>query len=240
MTTFVIVGGGLAGAKAAETLRNEGFDGDIVLFGDETERPYERPALAKGYLLGKDERDSVFVHSADWYAEHKVDLRLGTPVTSIDRAARSVGFDGGTLVYDKLALTTGASARRIPIPGADLGNVLYLRTLAESEALRAAFSPAAKVVIIKGRLDRARGRRRGAAGRKLRHHHRAAAHRALRRGRPRNRREVRGSAPRARRGVPLQQVVHRVPPGRGLRSPPRAGRLARGLAGRVGGHRFRR
>ena len=150
MTTFVIVGGGLAGAKAAETLRNEGFDGDIVLFGDEDERPYERPALAKGYLLGKDERDSLFVHSADWYEQHKVDLRLGTPVTSIDRAARSVGFDGGTLSYDKLAVTTGASARKIPIPGADLGNVLYLRTLAESEELRASFSPAAKVVIVGG------------------------------------------------------------------------------------------
>ena len=70
MTTFVIVGGGLAGAKAAETLRAEGFDGEVVLFGDETERPYERPALAKGYLLGKDERESVFVHPADWYAQH--------------------------------------------------------------------------------------------------------------------------------------------------------------------------
>ena len=92
MTTFVIVGGGLAGAKAAETLRGEGFDGDIVLFGDETERPYERPALSKGYLLGKEERDSVFVHSADWYPEHHADLRLGTPVTAIDRAARSVAF----------------------------------------------------------------------------------------------------------------------------------------------------
>ena len=135
MTTFVIVGGGLAGAKAAETLRGEGFDGDIVLFGDETELPYERPALAKGYLLGKDERDSVFVHSADWYPEHHVDLRLGDPVTAIDRAARTVAFNGGTLSYDKLALTTGASARKISIPGADLGNVLYLRTLAESEAL---------------------------------------------------------------------------------------------------------
>ena len=119
-----------------------------MLFGDETERPYERPALAKGYLLGKDERDSVFVHSADWYEQHKVDLRLGTPVTSIDRAARSVGFDGGTLSYDKLAVTTGASARKIAIPGADLGNVLYLRTLAESEELRASFSPAARVVIV--------------------------------------------------------------------------------------------
>jgi NADPH-dependent 2,4-dienoyl-CoA reductase/sulfur reductase-like enzyme len=148
MTTFVIVGGGLAGAKAAETLRNEGFDGDIVLFGDETERPYERPPLAKGYLLGKDERDSVFVHPAGWYAEHNVDLRLGTPVTAIDRAARVVSFDGGTLGYDKLAITTGAAARRISVPGADLGNVLYLRTLRESEALRAAFLPGARVVII--------------------------------------------------------------------------------------------
>jgi NADPH-dependent 2,4-dienoyl-CoA reductase/sulfur reductase-like enzyme len=148
MTTFVIVGGGLAGAKAAETLRSEGFDGEIVLFCDETERPYERPALAKGYLLGKDERDSVFVHAADWYQEHDVDLRLGDPVTSIDRAARSVAFDGGTLAYDKLAITTGAAARKIAIPGADLGNVRYLRTLAESDALRAAFTPAARVVII--------------------------------------------------------------------------------------------
>jgi 3-phenylpropionate/trans-cinnamate dioxygenase ferredoxin reductase component len=81
MTTFVIVGGGLAGAKAAETLRAEGFDGEVLLFGDEAERPYERPALAKGYLLGKDERDSVFVHAAEWYGQHAVDLRLGAPVT---------------------------------------------------------------------------------------------------------------------------------------------------------------
>ncbi len=148
MTTFVIVGGGLAGAKVAETLRNEGFDGDIVLFGDETERPYERPALAKGYLLGKDDRDSVFTLPAGWYPEHNVDLRLGTPVIAIDRAARSVAFPGGKLSYDKLAITTGAAARKIPIPGADLGNVLYLRTLAESDALRAAFTPEARVVII--------------------------------------------------------------------------------------------
>src|SRR3984957_20925159 len=109
MTTFVIVGGGLAGAKAAETLRGEGFDGDIVLFGDETERPYERTALAKGYLLGKDERDSVFVHSADWYREHNVDLRLATPATALDRAARTVAFAGGTLIYENLGLPTAAS-----------------------------------------------------------------------------------------------------------------------------------
>jgi 3-phenylpropionate/trans-cinnamate dioxygenase ferredoxin reductase subunit len=148
MTTFVIVGGGLAGAKAAETLRAEGFDDEIVLFGDETERPYERPALAKGYLLGKDERESVFVHPAGWYDEHRVDLRLGTPVTTINRAARTAGFEGGRVAYDKLAITTGAHARKLAIPGADLGHVLYLRNLEESDALRAAFTPDMRVVIV--------------------------------------------------------------------------------------------
>jgi NADPH-dependent 2,4-dienoyl-CoA reductase/sulfur reductase-like enzyme len=148
MTTFVIVGGGLAGAKAAETLRAEGFDGDVVLFGSEPERPYERPPLAKGYLLGKDARDSVFVHPDGWYAEHQVDLRTGVTVAMIDPAARLVTFDGGTVGYDKLLLATGASARRIGIPGAGLGNVFYLRTLPESDALRAAFTPEARVVIV--------------------------------------------------------------------------------------------
>jgi NADPH-dependent 2,4-dienoyl-CoA reductase/sulfur reductase-like enzyme len=148
MTTYVIVGGGLAGAKAAETLRTEGFDGDVVLFGSEPERPYERPPLTKGYLLGKDERDSVFVHSADWYAEHDIDLRTGVTVAMIDSDARLVTFDGGTVGYDKLLLATGASARRIDIPGAGLGNVRYLRTLPESDALRAAFTSGAQVVIV--------------------------------------------------------------------------------------------
>jgi 3-phenylpropionate/trans-cinnamate dioxygenase ferredoxin reductase component len=148
MTTFVIVGGGLAGAKAAETLRSEGFDGDVVLLGSEPERPYERPPLAKGYLLGKDTRDSVFVHPAGWYALHNVDLRTGVTVAMIDPAAHLVTFDGGTIGYDKLLLATGAHARRVDIPGAGLGNVYYLRTLPESEALRAAFTPDARVVIV--------------------------------------------------------------------------------------------
>jgi NADPH-dependent 2,4-dienoyl-CoA reductase/sulfur reductase-like enzyme len=148
MSTFVIVGGGLAGAKAAEGLRAEGFDGEVVLFGSEQERPYERPPLSKGYLLGKDKRDSAFVHSADWYPEHNVDLRTGVTVAMIDPAARLVTFDGGTTAYDKLLLTTGASARRLDIPGAGLGNVLYLRTLSESDALRAAFTPDTRVVIV--------------------------------------------------------------------------------------------
>ena len=148
MTAFVIVGGGLAGAKAAETLRAEGFDGEVLLFGSEPERPYDRPPLAKGYLLGKDSRESVFVHPADWYGKQNVDLRTGVTVAMIDPAAHLVTFDGGTVGYDRLLLATGASARRIDIPGAGLGNVFYLRTLPESEALRAAFAPEARVVIV--------------------------------------------------------------------------------------------
>src|ERR1700761_4314447 len=148
MSTFVIVGGGLAGARAAEGLRAAGFDGEVVLFGSEPERPYERPPLSKGYLLGKEKRDSAFVHPADWYAEHNVDLRAGVTVAMIDPAAHLVTFGGGTIAYDKLLLTTGASARRLDIPGAGLGNVLYLRTLAESDALRTAFTPDTRVVIV--------------------------------------------------------------------------------------------
>jgi NADPH-dependent 2,4-dienoyl-CoA reductase/sulfur reductase-like enzyme len=148
MTTFVIVGGSLAGAKAAETLRGEGFDGEIVLFGSEPELPYERPPLSKGYLLGKAARDSAFVHPAQWYADNNVDLRTGVTVTAIDPAAHEVTFDGGTLSYDKLLLTTGASPRRLNIPGATLDGVHYLRTLPDSDRLREAFGGGRRVVVV--------------------------------------------------------------------------------------------
>jgi NADPH-dependent 2,4-dienoyl-CoA reductase/sulfur reductase-like enzyme len=145
--TFVIVGGGLAGAKAAETLRDEGFDGAIVLFGAEAERPYERPPLSKGYLNGDAERESVFVHPEQWYAEHDVDLRTGVTVDAVDPAGHTVAFGGQTHGYDKLLLATGASARRIDIPGADLDGVFYLRTLGDSERLRSALGGRRVVVI---------------------------------------------------------------------------------------------
>src|SRR5580693_4448361 len=148
MPSFVIAGASLAGAKAAETLRDEGFDGDIVLIGAEPERPYERPPLSKGYLLGSDARDSVYVHAADWYAEHGVDLREGVTVTAIDRGAHTVATSSGALVsYDKLLLATGASPRRLDFPGSDREEVLYLRTIADSDRLRSAFQPGTRVVV---------------------------------------------------------------------------------------------
>jgi len=148
MPSYVIAGASLAGAKAAETLRDEGFDGDIVLIGAEAERPYERPPLSKGYLLGSDSRDSIYVHAADWYAEHGVDLREGVTVTAIDRGARTVATSSGAQVsYDKLLLATGASPRRLDFPGSDREEVLYLRTVADSDRLRSAFQPGTRVVV---------------------------------------------------------------------------------------------
>jgi NADPH-dependent 2,4-dienoyl-CoA reductase/sulfur reductase-like enzyme len=136
--TFVIVGGGLAGAKAAETLRAEGFTGRVILMCDERDHPYERPPLSKGYLLGKEERDSVFVHERSWYARNRVELHLGQTVDAIDRTARTVRLgDDGTLVhYDKLLLATGAEPRRLDIPGTDLAGVHHLRRLSHAERLK--------------------------------------------------------------------------------------------------------
>jgi NADPH-dependent 2,4-dienoyl-CoA reductase/sulfur reductase-like enzyme len=148
MPTIVIAGASLAGAKAAETLRDEGFDGEIVLLGTEPDLPYERPPLSKGYLLGNDELDSVYVHPADWYAEHGVDLRMGVTVTGIDRATSAVvTSDDSILQYDRLLLTTGASPRRLNFPGSDRPEVLYLRTVPDSERLRAAFQQGPRVVV---------------------------------------------------------------------------------------------
>ncbi|MEU6241006.1 FAD-dependent oxidoreductase [Streptomyces sp. NPDC047024] len=136
--TFVIVGGGLAGAKAAETLRAEGFTGRVILICDERDHPYERPPLSKGYLLGKEERESVFVHEPAWYARHDIELHLGQTVDAIDRAAKTVRFgDDGTLVrYDKLLLATGSEPRRLEVPGTSLAGVHHLRRLSHAERLK--------------------------------------------------------------------------------------------------------
>ena len=152
MTTqpsFIIVGGGLAGALAAETLREEGFDGRITLLGEEPHRPYERPPLSKDYLQGKADRDSIFAHPEPWYADHAVELRLGTAVTSLDPAARTVTTASGVqLGYDKLLLTTGSTPRRLSVPGADLDGVRYLRSVDDSERIKTGFAHAHRVAII--------------------------------------------------------------------------------------------
>ncbi|MFL6239169.1 MAG: NAD(P)/FAD-dependent oxidoreductase [Actinomycetes bacterium] len=147
--TFVIVGASLAGAKAAETLRSEGFDGSVVLIGAEADRPYERPPLSKDYLQGKSEKEKVYVHEAGWYADNNVDLRLSTRATAVDAKAHTVTLDSGEqLNYSKLLLATGSTPRHISVPGADLGGVFYLRTVGDSEALRAAISSGGRVVVV--------------------------------------------------------------------------------------------
>jgi 3-phenylpropionate/trans-cinnamate dioxygenase ferredoxin reductase component len=147
--TFVIAGGGLAGAKAAEALREQGFDGRIVLAAEEETRPYERPPLSKEYLQGKAALDTVFVHAPDWYDTHEVELLPGTAVTGIDRGRREVTLSGGgRLAYGKLLLATGAVPRELPLPGADAGGVLYLRRIADSDRIRDTLAVASRVLII--------------------------------------------------------------------------------------------
>jgi NADPH-dependent 2,4-dienoyl-CoA reductase/sulfur reductase-like enzyme len=146
-STFVIVGAGLAGAKAAETLRAEGFGGRVVLLGAEQERPYERPPLSKGLLLGTAEPGSPYVHDARWYAQTDIDLRTGTTVTQLDSAAHLVRTAQGTEIgYHKLLLATGAAPRSLPIPGAE--NALMLRTFADSNRIAETVRGGTRLVIV--------------------------------------------------------------------------------------------
>lgn len=128
-STFVVVGASLAGAKAAEALRAEGFDGRLVLVGEEPQRPYERPPLSKGYLRGEADPDKLYVHDEGFYAEHDIELRTETRIVAIDRAGSEVvDADGERIAYDRLLLATGAAARRLRIPGADLDRIFSCAT----------------------------------------------------------------------------------------------------------------
>ena len=147
--THVIVGASLAGAKAAETLRAEGFDGRLLLVGEEAERPYERPPLTKAYLRGEADRDSLYVHEEGFYAAHDIELRTSTPVRSIDPAHRRVELASGERIgYDRLLLTTGAAPRHLAVPGAELAGVHYLRTRQDADTLAAAAAGAEHVVVV--------------------------------------------------------------------------------------------
>jgi 3-phenylpropionate/trans-cinnamate dioxygenase ferredoxin reductase component len=147
--TFIIVGASLAGAKAAEELRNRGFDGRVMLIGAESERPYERPPLTKDYLRDESPREKAYVHASEFYEQHQIELETDATVTAIDPAGSSIILaDGRALGYDRLLLATGAEPRRITIPGAELGGVHYLRTLADCDVLRDRLDTGGHVVVV--------------------------------------------------------------------------------------------
>jgi len=147
--TFVIAGASLAGAKAAQELRERGFDGRVVLIGTEPERPYERPPLTKDYLRGESEREKAYVHAADYYEQHEIELMTGTTVTAIDPDASTVKLDGGReLAYDRLVLTTGSEPRRIEVPGAELEGIYYMRSLADCDVLRRRLDDSGRVAVV--------------------------------------------------------------------------------------------
>jgi 3-phenylpropionate/trans-cinnamate dioxygenase ferredoxin reductase component len=145
---FLIVGASLTGAKAAEELGAQGFDGRVVLIGAEPERPYERPPLTKDYLRGEAEREKAYVHPGGFYAQQEIELVTGVTVTSIDPGESRVTLDDGrTVGYDRLLLATGAEPRRIPVRGASLDGVYYLRTMADCDRLRARLNAGGRVVV---------------------------------------------------------------------------------------------
>jgi 3-phenylpropionate/trans-cinnamate dioxygenase ferredoxin reductase component len=147
--TFVIAGASLAGAKAAQELREHGFDGRVVLIGTEPDRPYERPPLTKDYLRGESEREKAYVHGADFYEQHDIELMTGTTVTAIDPRGPSVTLDGGReLSYDRLLLTTGSEPRQIPAPGAELDGIYYMRSLADCDVLRRRLDDSGRVAVV--------------------------------------------------------------------------------------------
>ncbi len=147
--TFVIVGASLAGAKAAETLRSEGFDGRLVLIGAETERPYERPPLTKDYLRGESEREKTYVHEHGFYEQHGIELMSGVRAVMIDRTSQRVLLENGREIpFDRALLTVGAEPRRIEVPGSELEGVHYLRTLADADVLRERLSSGGRVAVI--------------------------------------------------------------------------------------------
>jgi 3-phenylpropionate/trans-cinnamate dioxygenase ferredoxin reductase subunit len=149
--TFVIVGAGLAGASAAATLRDEGFDGRIVLFGDEATLPYELPDLSKGYLRGEKGMEAILVRDAAHYADHDIELVTGAQVTSLDAGRRTVSIAGGDdVAYDRLLIATGSAARRMDVPGSQFDGIFTLRTATDADAIREAARTAGRAVVIGG------------------------------------------------------------------------------------------
>jgi 3-phenylpropionate/trans-cinnamate dioxygenase ferredoxin reductase component len=146
--SIVIIGAGLAGGTAATELREQGYDGKVVLVGAEEHPPYERPPLSKGYLLGNDALDDAFVHPRDWYAEHDVDLRLGVEATGLDTDAHVVTTSAGDITYERLLLATGAEPRRLAVAEDSGLPAAYLRTIEDSDRLREAFASGGRIAVV--------------------------------------------------------------------------------------------
>src|SRR5215211_2942505 len=146
--THVIVGAGHAGGKAAEALREEGFDGRIVLIGQEPEPPYERPPLSKDYLRGESGRENAHLHPDGFYGDQQIELRTERTVERIDTEAREVVVDGERIGYERLLLTTGAEPRRLSVPGSEVDGIHYLRDLSDADAIAARLERGGRVVVI--------------------------------------------------------------------------------------------
>jgi 3-phenylpropionate/trans-cinnamate dioxygenase ferredoxin reductase subunit len=147
--SIVIVGASLAGASAADALRRQGYDGELIIVGAEREPPYERPPLSKAVLAGKEDEDRVFLRLADWYDEQQIDLRLGVRAVGLDAAERTLLLDDNTrLPYDRLLIATGAVPRTLDIPGADLSGVHTLRSLDDARMISADLTAGGPVVVV--------------------------------------------------------------------------------------------
>jgi 3-phenylpropionate/trans-cinnamate dioxygenase ferredoxin reductase subunit len=146
---FVIVGASLAGAKAAQALREGGFDGEILLIGAEPEPPYERPPLSKDYLRGESEREKAQVHAEEFYEQQQIELMTGRTVTRVDVQGSAITLDDRrSITYDKLLLATGAEPRKLTVPGSELDGILYLRTLADADVLRERLGNGGRVAVV--------------------------------------------------------------------------------------------
>ncbi|HZN49421.1 MAG TPA: FAD-dependent oxidoreductase [Methylomirabilota bacterium] len=149
MATVAIVGASLAGSSAAATLREEGFDGRVVLIGAEPQLPYDRPPLSKNYLRGVTPFEKTLLRPADFYRERDIEMRLGTTVTRVDAEKRTVALhDGERLEFDQLLIATGGKNRRFPIPGIDLPGVYDLRTVADADRIREAMARGGRAVVV--------------------------------------------------------------------------------------------